>query len=73
MTKLPDPAACPGFALVRDFSGLLLLAAADSFPTLVFCNGEGNDGGLHFGRGHFCICACECMSRAETLALKTEE
>lgn len=69
ITKLADPAVCPGFALARDFSGLLFLAAADSFPTLVFCNGEGNDGGLHFGCGHLCICACEHMSRAQTTAV----
>lgn len=68
ITKLPDPAVCHGFVLGRDFSGLLFLAAADSFPTLVFCNGEGNDGGLHFGCGHTCICACERISSGQTTA-----
>lgn len=69
ITKLPDPAVSPHFALARDFSGLLFLAAADSFPTLVFCNGEGNDGGFHFGCGHVYICACEHMSRGQTTAV----
>lgn len=45
----------PRFALARDFSGLLFLAAADSFPTLVFCCVErerGKDGkGFSLGVG----------------------
>lgn len=62
-TSSPDPVVSPSFALARDFSGLLFLAAADSFPTLVFCCGEGNE--RMMGRisvwvwACVYICACE--------------
>lgn len=46
----------PRFALARDLSGLLFLAAADSFPTLVFCCGEGNEGMM--GRVSVWVWAC---------------
>ena len=47
------------FALARDFSGLLFLTAADSFPTLVCCCMVENEGWkeFHFGCGYLCMWA----------------
>lgn len=44
------------FSLARRFFGLLFHAAADSFPTLVFCCRAANEGGFQFG----CRLPCTC-------------
>lgn len=46
--KHPDPEVSY-FSLARHFFGLLFYAAADSFPTLVFCCRAANEGGFQFG------------------------
>lgn len=62
----PNSVVSPHFALAKDFSGLLFLAAADSFPTSVFCCGEGNVGKMErvsvwvwvWAYVHLCVCVC---------------
>lgn len=52
------------FSLAIRFFGLLFHAAADSFPTLVFCCRAANEGGLQFGCRHPCTCS-ELLSRTD--------
>ena len=58
--ELPSPVVSPRFCTGKRFSsGLLFLAAADSFPTLVFCCGEWEWG--EDGKG-FSLGVCMCTS-----------
>lgn len=60
----------PRFALARNFSGLPFLAAADSFPTLVLCCGEGNDGkGFSLGVGMCTSVRVSTCKREQTTAV----